>query len=154
MFRPRVLDFRIHIDPDVPRLCITDSGRVRQILLNLTGNAVKFTARGFVELSVSRPSESSLCFVVRDSGVGIANEDIPRLFEPFTQVDSSDRRTFGGTGLGLSISKKLLALLGGTIEVESAVGVGSLFRFHHSLRSPAQLRTGRSRSRHRNRQWP
>ena len=123
------LEFRISIREDVPRLCITDPGRVRQILLNLAGNAVKFTPRGYVELSVSRLSENLLSFVVRDSGVGIAAEDIPRLFEPFTQVDSSDRRTFGGTGLGLSISKKLLALLGGTIEVESSVGVGSTFRF-------------------------
>jgi signal transduction histidine kinase/ActR/RegA family two-component response regulator len=117
------------IDPSVPRFVRSDPGRLRQVLLNLTGNAVKFTAHGSVQISVQRLPDERLRFDVRDTGIGIAPEDCRRLFEPFTQVDASDRREYGGTGLGLSISKRLVELLGGEIGVESEVGTGSDFWF-------------------------
>jgi CheY-like chemotaxis protein/nitrogen-specific signal transduction histidine kinase len=126
------------IAPDVPREVKTDPGRLRQILLNLVGNAVKFTDQGEVTVRVMRPAENLLSFEVADTGIGIAAEDCARLFQPFTQLDGSDRRRFGGTGLGLSISKRLVELLGGTLAVESVPGQGSTFRF--SLSAEAVVR--------------
>jgi PAS domain S-box-containing protein len=112
--------------PDHPVPVETDPGRVRQILLNLLGNAIKYSEQGRVELRVLRDGGSLLCRV-RDSGVGIDACDLERIFEPFTQVDQSTTRRVGGTGLGLPISRRLARLLGGDIVVESARGVGSTF---------------------------
>jgi len=103
-----------------------DVDKMRQILVNLAGNAVKFTEHGSVELSVGGPGEE-LRFVVRDTGVGIAAVDRPRLFRPFTQLDTGLTRRHGGTGLGLYISQRLATILGGRIDIESRLGQGSTF---------------------------
>jgi signal transduction histidine kinase/ActR/RegA family two-component response regulator len=124
---------RIHhrIDAEVPPLVVGDPGRLRQVLLNLVGNAVKFTRSGTVTLHLETHIDSPvrLCFRVVDTGVGIPSEALPRLFHPFVQADASTTRQFGGTGLGLAISRQLVELLGGEIGVESEVGRGSTFWF-------------------------
>jgi CheY-like chemotaxis protein/nitrogen-specific signal transduction histidine kinase len=120
------LALRIVIDPKLPATLRSDSGRLRQILMNLAGNAVKFTNAGEVSISAHGAGEK-VRFEVRDTGIGISHEDCGRLFQPFAQVDSSDRREYGGTGLGLSISKRLVELLGGEIGVTSRLGHGSTF---------------------------
>ncbi len=120
------------MDPDVPRQIIGDPGRLRQVLLNLLGNAIKFTPNGHVLLEVScrkEAGENRLSFRVEDTGIGIAPENIDHLFRDFSQIDSSISRRFGGTGLGLSISQKLVQRMGGRIEVESKAGIGSAFFF-------------------------
>jgi len=114
--------------------CVGDAVRLRQILFNLVGNAIKFTAAGEVALSIrtlSIPATDRirLEFAVKDSGIGIAKDDLSRLFQPFSQVDASVTRRFGGTGLGLSICRRLIELMGGTIGVESEPGRGSRFWF-------------------------
>ncbi len=124
-----------HVAPDVPACCRGDAARLRQVLLNLTGNALKFTEQGEVTLMVrtdaapAEENEASMTvrFEVRDTGIGIQSEQVDRLFTPFTQVDGSYTRKYGGTGLGLAISKRLVKLMGGEIGVESEVGHGSLF---------------------------
>lgn len=127
------LEFIYEIDPDVSALLCGDPGRLRQIILNLTSNAVKFTERGEVLLRVScereEDDEVELKFSVKDSGIGISREDINRLFQSFHQVDASTTRKYGGTGLGLVISKKLVELMNGKIGVESEKGEGSTFWF-------------------------
>jgi PAS domain S-box-containing protein len=115
---------------ELPTWIATDPTRLRQILVNLLGNATKFTATGSVRLSINGatgPDGSFLQFAVSDSGIGIAPDVIQRLFEPFTQADASTTRTFGGTGLGLTISRRLARLLGGDIAVTSEPGQGSTF---------------------------
>lgn len=123
------LDFTVHIEPGVPETICSDPLRLRQILLNLVGNAIKFTRRGGVDLRVSAPSESlgRIDFIVRDTGVGMDAEQMARLFKPFSQADASTTRRFGGTGLGLAISKGLARQLGGDIVAESMPGKGSTF---------------------------
>ncbi|MEZ4383218.1 MAG: ATP-binding protein [Nannocystaceae bacterium] len=111
-----------------PETCITDSARLRQILTNLVGNAVKFTDRGHVLIRVSDAVEK-LRFEVEDTGIGIAPEHVELLFQPFSQADATITRRYGGTGLGLAISRHLVELLGGALEVESALGSGSVFAF-------------------------
>ncbi|WP_299843342.1 ATP-binding protein [uncultured Jannaschia sp.] len=120
------LDFAIEA-PDVS--VETDPTRIRQVLINLVGNAIKFTPRGSVRLTVRPRDGTGLRFEVRDTGVGICAEDVPRLFTEFSQVDGSHARQFGGTGLGLAICKRLVTVLGGTIGVETVHGVGSCFWF-------------------------
>ena len=119
------------IEPGFPRAVRADVGRIRQILLNLVGNAVKFTSEGSVMIEMAVESRDDAKVIMRcsvtDTGIGIAEEYKSRLFEMFTQADSSIARRFGGTGLGLSISRKLIELMGGTITVESEVGKGSKF---------------------------
>jgi PAS domain S-box-containing protein len=126
------------IDPAVPGIVTGDEGRLRQILTNLIGNAIKFTEKGSVTVHLtcsktalpdSDRTAVRLFFAVTDTGVGIAPEKIARLFRPFSQVDSSMQRRRNGTGLGLAISKRLCELMGGTISVESHAGEGSTFRF-------------------------
>jgi signal transduction histidine kinase len=109
-----------------PAMVCTDPDKVRQILVNLAGNGVKFTEQGGVHLSLARQN-GALHFAVRDTGTGIPEEDQARLFQPFTQLDGGLTRRHGGTGLGLYISHRLAALLGGRIEVESVPGNGSTF---------------------------
>jgi CheY-like chemotaxis protein len=121
------------VEPWVPAWLRGDGLRLRQVLLNLLSNAVKFTATGSVELHVSsRAAEDgtvTLCIAVTDSGPGIPADRLHRLFQPFTQADSSMTRRFGGTGLGLTISQSLIRMMGGDIVVNSFVGVGSTFSF-------------------------
>ena len=127
------LDLLYEIDERVPHVVRSDPARLRQILVNLISNAVKFTLRGEVVLGVrsaARPDgRVELRFTVRDTGIGIAPEAMPRLFQSFSQLEASTARRFGGTGLGLAISKRLAELLGGSMWVESVLGQGSTFHF-------------------------
>jgi signal transduction histidine kinase len=129
------LAFAAVVPPTAPPL-VTDADKLRQILVNLCGNAVKFTPAGAVSLAVEADGGALRC-AVRDTGVGIAEGDLPRLFHPFTQLDQGLTRRFGGTGLGLYISQRLARLLGGRIDVESAPGAGSTFTLTIPLRPPA-----------------
>ncbi|MFG0316676.1 MAG: ATP-binding protein [Planctomycetota bacterium JB042] len=127
------LEIAITIDPSVPRSVVGDGPRLRQVLLNLAGNAMKFTDRGRVDLALAVEVDR-LAFVVRDTGCGIDADALERLFEPFVQADGGSTRAHGGTGLGLAISRRLVEGMGGEIEVRSEVGVGSEFRFRLPLR--------------------
>lgn len=127
------VDLAYRIDDDCPTTCVTDPTRLRQILANLIGNAVKFTSRGDVSIHLTAKGDL-LHFFIRDNGIGIPTELQARLFKPFSQIDASTTRKFGGTGLGLAISKRLVELLGGEIHVDSAVGYGSTFHFTIALR--------------------
>lgn len=127
----------LDIEPGVPGTVVGDPIRLRQVLVNLLGNAIKFTEQGHVLLSVSRNEDTKhlVLFSVRDSGIGIAADDAACLFTPFTQVESTTSRRFGGTGLGLSLSQHLIELMGGTIHLQSAPGIGSTFSFTVALRA-------------------
>ncbi|MBL8615813.1 MAG: response regulator [Deltaproteobacteria bacterium] len=120
------LVLRTRCGPEVPPLLLGDPARVRQVLLNLVGNAIKFTAAGEVELSAAL-SGPTLRLSVRDTGIGVDVDAQQRIFEPFTQADSSTSRRHGGTGLGLAICSRLVGLMGGRIELQSAPGLGSRF---------------------------
>ncbi|MBP8248164.1 MAG: response regulator, partial [Phenylobacterium sp.] len=121
------LDLEVTVDLDATGVWLGDADRIRQILSNLLSNAVKFTDVGAVSLEVTTRPEG-LDFIVRDSGIGMSAEALPKLFSKFTQVDDSNERKFGGTGLGLAISRELVELMGGAIEVSSLPGKGSEFR--------------------------
>jgi signal transduction histidine kinase/DNA-binding response OmpR family regulator len=125
------------IDPSLPPLLLGDPGRLRQVLLNLVSNAVKFTEKGEVgvTVSVASPAEgrSDLRFDVSDTGIGIAEDVRERIFESFSQAEASTTRRFGGTGLGLAIARRLAELMGGTISLQSEVGRGSVFSVHISF---------------------
>jgi two-component system, sensor histidine kinase and response regulator len=125
------LNWRVH--SDVPDVVLGDPGRLRQILVNLVGNAVKFTEQGEVTVQVDRDSEAEgraqLHFSVRDTGIGVPPEKQAAIFEPFTQADGSTARRHGGTGLGLTISRRLVDMMGGHIWVESTPALGSTFHF-------------------------
>ncbi len=128
--KARQKDLRLHheIDPKAPTQFRGDPDRLCQILINLIGNAVKFTDRGEIILRVERRS-GDLLFSIQDTGIGIAPKDQNRLFQSFSQLDSSHTRKYGGTGLGLAISRSLVELMGGSIWVESEKGLGSVFSF-------------------------
>lgn len=127
------LELAYLMDADVPHYLVGDAGRLRQVLLNLVGNGVKFTERGELEVRVSRepspPDSALLHFRIRDTGIGIAPEKQALIFEAFTQADTSTTRHFGGSGLGLAISRRLVEMMGGRIWVESEPGRGSVFHF-------------------------
>ena len=129
------LALRGELLPDVPPRLVGDSQRLRQVLTNLVGNGLKFTDQGEIRIEVRRADSSDparpvgLRFTVTDTGIGIAETDLARIFEAFTQVDGSAARRFGGTGLGLTISSQLVRLMGGRLEVSSVVGQGSAFSF-------------------------
>jgi signal transduction histidine kinase/ActR/RegA family two-component response regulator len=136
------LELTTSFDPDVPVNVRGDAGRLRQICLNLCGNAVKFTQTGAVQVHVAVKSRNvdsvDLRLSVRDTGIGIPADRIDQLFKPFSQIDTSSTRKYGGTGLGLSIVKHLVELMDGQIEVESRIGSGSTFSFT----APFQIATG------------
>jgi signal transduction histidine kinase/ActR/RegA family two-component response regulator len=130
--RQKGLTLRCDLQPGLPEYVVTDAGRLRQVLVNLLANAVKFTNEGTVTLAVSTAGllpdgRVSLAFAVRDTGIGIAANRLDAIFQPFTQADTSMTRKFGGTGLGLTISSRLVGLLGGTLTARSVEGVGSEF---------------------------
>ncbi len=131
------VEFVVSIMPEVPPAVRGDAHHLRQVLINLAGNAVKFTEHGSVTVHVSSQGETEagvrLKFSVRDTGIGIAPEAQNRIFESFTQADQSTTRRFGGTGLGTTIAKQLVELMGGRIGLESAVGLGSTFWFETEL---------------------
>ncbi|RAV99379.1 PAS domain S-box protein [Pseudochryseolinea flava] len=123
----------LHFDPQVPRVVVGDQVRLGQIITNIVGNAIKFTERGYVELSVKHQGMAgdlhNLLFTIKDTGIGIEQEKINLIFESFSQARSDTTRKFGGTGLGLSITKRMLNLMGSNINVDSKVGYGSTFFF-------------------------
>jgi PAS domain S-box-containing protein len=127
------LELAYHISPDIPDGLVGDHGRLRQILVNLIGNAIKFTDRGEVVMEVKRESQGDdgilLHFTIADTGIGIPPERQKQIFNLFTQADGSITRKYGGTGLGLSISSQLVQMMGGLIWVESETGIGSKFHF-------------------------
>lgn len=131
------IDFSIENDPDLPSSFLGDPTRIGQVLINIVNNAIKFTPQGMVSVTVHRLKKEqdlyTLEFVVKDSGIGMSEEQIDQIFKPFDQGDSSISRRFGGTGLGLSISKNLLEMMGGEIQVESVLGEGSTFRVQLTL---------------------
>lgn len=127
------LELRVTIDPNLPYALILDEVRLRQVLFNMVGNAIKFTHRGYIELSASAeyyPDETGfveLVIVVRDSGIGIAEDQQSRIFNAFEQQEGQSSRQYGGTGLGLAISKKLIEMMNGRIQLDSQLGHGSSF---------------------------
>ncbi|OEU65123.1 MAG: hypothetical protein BA863_06670 [Desulfovibrio sp. S3730MH75] len=131
--RAEGLRFECVVHENIPRWVKGDELRVRQILMNLVGNAIKFTDEGLVKVEVtadySDDQNVQVSFSVSDTGIGIGKEKIATVFESFTQADSSTTRKYGGTGLGLTISKRLLELMGGHIEVTSSLGDGTMFSF-------------------------
>jgi two-component system sensor histidine kinase/response regulator len=147
--RVKRLELSAVVAPEVPSFLVGDPGRIRQVLLNLLGNAVKFTEEGAVSVRVTssplaEAGRFSIRFDVQDTGIGIAPEALAKLFTPFTQADGSTTRRFGGTGLGLSISRKLVTLMQGEITVASVPGQGSTFTVDMPLRAAA-ARTPHSR---------
>ena len=144
------LEFNFEIDPNCPEAMETDPVRLRQVLNNLLQNALKFTEHGSVSLWVGRDSATTVCFAVRDTGIGIAAQDREKIFATFGQADASHTRRYGGIGLGLSISRRLVALLGGSLDVSSDVGRGSEFRLTlpaPNCALPDESRAGRARRR-------
>jgi len=135
------LSLGVLFDHALPRYVRSDAGRIRQVLTNLVGNAVKFTSAGdvlvHVDLRERHGARLMVRFTVRDTGIGIGEEVLPNLFQPFTQADASTTRRFGGTGLGLAISKQIAEALGGTLAAESRVGEGSTFWFDVPLEEAA-----------------
>ncbi len=136
--RARGLALTTELPPDLPPGLSGDAGRIQQVLINLIGNAVKFTEKGGVAVIVqtlpaSQPGRYAFRTEVRDTGIGISPEERTRLFQPFTQADGSTTRKYGGTGLGLAISQQLIGLMDGRIGLESHVGEGSVFWFELEL---------------------
>src|SRR5215471_2724638 len=147
------IELACHIMADVPEVLLGDAGRLRQVLLNVMGNAVKFTTQGEVVLRVSVQTVSSdratLHFAVSDTGIGIPQEKLPHIFRAFTQADSSTTRRYGGTGLGLAIVVRLVELMGGRIWVESTEGRGSTFFFTATFDKPQSADTPATRAKPR-----
>src|SRR5690606_21262078 len=127
------LELLLNIEPGIPEILLMDESRIRQILINLLGNAVKFTSKGEIELKVQKlhieSDHITLRFAVRDTGIGIPDDKQQRIFDAFTQEDSSVSKKYGGTGLGLTISINILMYMGTSLSLESEVGTGSVFYF-------------------------
>ncbi|MES2152404.1 MAG: response regulator [Pseudomonadota bacterium] len=136
------IEVLFNIDPALPRWLLGDAMRLQQVLLNLAGNAIKFTERGEVVLSVRQGEVTAdgigLAFAIRDTGIGISDEHLGHIFDGFTQAEASTARRYGGTGLGLAISERLVRLMGGKLRVDSAPGAGSTFSFELVLRQAEQ----------------
>jgi PAS domain S-box-containing protein len=141
--RSKKLELATFLDPRIPIRLRGDSKRIRQILNNLMSNAIKFTPMGAVVLRVTKVEETAdnamVCFEVQDQGIGISTEAKKKLFQPFVQAERSTSRRFGGTGLGLAISGQLVEQMGGTIEFESELGKGSVFRFKLRFEKAARI---------------
>ncbi len=141
----KALELIVDIAPDIPRKLIADPFRLRQVLVNLVSNALKFTEQGEICISVAQKARTGdqveLLFCVRDSGIGISTEDVERLFSAFAQADGSITRKYGGTGLGLTICKKIVQMMQGDIWVESQEGRGSSFYFTASLQCADEEQT-------------
>jgi signal transduction histidine kinase/CheY-like chemotaxis protein/HAMP domain-containing protein len=133
------LTFNVKRNCNTKLVIYTDRGKVTQVLINLIGNAIKFTIKGRIELTVALTSDKQLLFSVSDTGIGISEEDKKIIFEEFRQLDGSASRKFGGTGLGLAISKKILGLIGGKIWVASIEGEGSVFTFTIPIKLTAEV---------------
>ncbi|MDR3531983.1 MAG: response regulator [Rhodopila sp.] len=152
---PRVagkdLDLACYMAPELQGTFLGDPGRIRQVLLNLVGNAIKFTEHGSVVLTAGperRPDGSDgVRFEVKDTGIGIADDAKPKLFSMFTQADSSTTRRYGGTGLGLAISRRIVDMMGGTIGFESQLTGGSTFWFSIPIKRPGDIASAGTRSR-------
>jgi signal transduction histidine kinase len=130
VMEPLAVERHLQLTIDVPSTPIqieTDPDKLRQVLVNLVGNAVKYTSEGGASLSVQRGSGDSIMFVVRDTGIGIGSQHLPHIFDPFWQADATARARGSGTGLGLSVVRRLVEFLGGEVEVESELGKGSTF---------------------------
>src|SRR5208337_4864408 len=144
------LEFIYQIEDDVPAGLTGDPGRLRQVLTNLIGNAIKFTEQGeiFVRAFLGEETQDDilLCFEIRDTGIGIPLEAQSKIFEAFSQSDQSMNRRFGGTGLGLTISRQLCDMMGGRIEVESRPGKGSSFHFTVRLKKQQPGKSDRKAS--------
>ncbi|HBE48527.1 MAG TPA: hypothetical protein DDW76_06900, partial [Cyanobacteria bacterium UBA11369] len=134
------LGLNLDIDLNNP-VAINDSVRLRQIIVNLLSNAIKFTPSGFVRVEASEPSPDKIAIVVQDTGIGIAQENLDRIFETFRQVDQSLSKKYYGTGLGLAIIKSLVQMMNGKITVQSVLGEGSTFKIEIPREIP--LSTGR-----------
>ncbi len=132
------LELYPYIDPRIPKVLIGDSTKIREILINFLGNAVKFTDKGAIWIKVLeegiQEGKINLKFIIKDTGIGIPKDKINEIFKEFIQVDDSSTRTYGGTGLGLAISKRLIEMMEGNIHVESEVGKGSTFSFNIKLK--------------------
>ena len=132
------------VQPGVPGAWVGDALRLRQVLINLIGNALKFTERGEVRVEIAQAAEPAgragrhrLRLAVTDTGIGMTRDQIGQIFDPFTQADGSITRRYGGTGLGLTIVQRLVSLMGGEVRVESEPGVGSSFSFEIEVGAPA-----------------
>ncbi len=141
--RDKKLDFKVHISENTTPVIETDRLRLGQILKNLLSNAIKFTSEGEVSLIVQKDNkyENSICFIVKDTGIGIPKEKQHLIFEAFQQADGSTKRKYGGTGLGLSISRELVKLLGGELVVKSEVNQGSEFTLHIPVSTLSRIDT-------------
>ncbi|CAN5654372.1 hypothetical protein BH23GEM10_BH23GEM10_00520 [soil metagenome] len=138
MLRGKDVEYRTDMQPDLPSIR-TDRTKLRQVLLNLLSNAIKFTQHGTVTVTVhALPDRSGVAIQVEDTGIGIKAEHVEAIFEDFRQIDQSHTREYGGTGLGLSITKKLLSLLGGSVEVESTYGEGTSFMIELPTLAPPE----------------
>lgn len=131
------LELVVHVDPNIPKFLIGDASRLRQVVINLVGNAIKFTAEGEVVVGLQcvdlNDTTAELVFSVADTGIGIAEENLNKIFREFEQADASTTRQFGGTGLGLAICSRLIQLMDGRIWVDSEKGIGSTFQFQVEL---------------------
>lgn len=137
------LSLSVDVEPDVEKFLIGDSDRLRQVLVNLINNAIKFTPSGYIRLRIVKNRTSkpgNILFCIEDSGIGIAKDKLKDIFLPFTQADSANTRRYGGTGLGLSITKKIVDLMGGKIWVESEMDMGSAFYFTVNLSPTTEKR--------------
>ncbi len=149
--KEKKVNFIIEKDKNIPNSLFGDPARLKQILINILGNAVKFTDKGFIKLEIiiyKKIDENSfkIKFKIEDSGIGISEKYIEDIFSPFTQGDSSTTKKFGGTGLGLPISKKMVNLMHGEIFVESTIGKGSIFTFFVPLKKGTKLKTSQIKS--------
>lgn len=141
--RAKGLELGIQMDPDIPLLLQGDAGRLRQVLTNLIGNAIKFTPNGAIHVHIRNDGDDrenvTLRILVRDSGIGIAPDKLDLIFEPFMQADGSSTRKFGGSGLGLAISRQLVELMGGEMGLDSLEGKGSTFWFTVTLKKQTEM---------------